>query len=296
MLEADKGLYCLGLDAGYRLGVDLTPTRLTLVSFVPAVPEDSLPEIALEALAGEILTGAADGGMARQDRMGFAIEDPDEEGTYLAYRSHMTFDLEDLRGADEIVDYSRFEVPIGDDGGLGTWDNRLITSRWDKNEYGKRNRAKRGAGIACYIWMPLATGSFADTRMIFPAAGGFGFGGGAFQPVALSLEAAPSDNRGYLRSYWSVFSPADLSVRPDGWVDIPIQLVENADGSDLAYATRLKLEALSGYLPQMRITTDEQGQAVIRACALGLTVGETLSLKINTEHYSSVGRIDLAVA
>ncbi|WP_298679067.1 hypothetical protein [uncultured Lentibacter sp.] len=177
---------------------------------------------------------------------------------------------------------------------LSTWDNRLITSRWDKNEYGRRNRAKRGAGIACYVWMPIATGHFADTRIILPFAGSFGFGGNA-DPALLTEADAPSDARGYLRYYWSASVPETLTVAPDGWVEIPLQLVENADGAPLAHATRLKLEVLSGYVPQSRVLTDAQGRAVIRACALGLRSGETLSLKINTDHYTAVGRVDVAV-
>ena len=177
---------------------------------------------------------------------------------------------------------------------LSTWDNRLITSRWDKNEYGRRNRAKRGAGIACYVWMPIATGHFADTRIILPFAGSFGFGGNA-DPALLTEADAPSDARGYLRYYWSASVPEPLTVAPDGWVEIPLQLVENADGAPLAHATRLKLEVLSGYVPQSRVLTDAQGRAVIRACALGLRSGETLSLKINTDHYTAVGRVDVAV-
>ena len=41
--------------------------------------------------------------------------------------------------------------------------------------------------------------------------------------------------------------------------------------------------------------TDAEGQAVIRAAAFGLRPGETLSIKINTDHYSSVGRVDVPV-
>lgn len=100
---------------------------------------------------------------------------------------------------------------------------------------------------------------------------------------------------GYLQFYWSVMAPAGLTVAPDGWVEIPLQLVENADRAPLAHATRLKLEVLSGYVPQSRVVTDDQGRAVIRACAFGLRPGETLSLKINTDHYTSVGRVDVAV-
>lgn len=294
MHATDTGLYRLTHDAPLRIGVSLTDTRLALVAFKRVATLDGLAVTDLDTLAGPILDGPSDAGVPKSFFPGYAIEDPSTPGAVLAYRSHVAFDLTDLQGADEIVDYSRFEIPIDDEGMLSTWDNRLITSRWDKNEYGRRNRAKRGAAIACYVWMPIATGSFADTRIILPFAGSFGFGGTA-NPVELTEADAPSDARGYLRYYWSASVPEALAVTPDGWVEIPLQLVENADGAPLAHATRLKLEVLSGYVPQSRAVTDAQGQAVIRACALGLRPSETLTLKINTDHYTSVGRVDVAV-
>ncbi len=295
MHATDTGLYRLTHDAPLRIGVSLTDTRLTLAAFQRVATLDGFAVTDMATLAGPILEGPSDAGVPKSFFPGYAIEDPGASGALLAYRSHVAFDLTDLQGADEIVDYSRFEIPVDDDGMLSTWDNRLITSRWDKNEYGRRNRAKRGTAIACYVWMPIATGSFTDTRIILPFAGSFGFGGTA-DPALLTEADAPSDARGYLRYYWSVTAPTDLTVAPDGWVEIPLQLVENADGAPLAHATRLKLEVLSGYVPQGRVVTDDQGQGIIRACALGLRPGETLALKINTDHYTSVGRVDVAVA
>ena len=295
MHATDTGLYRLTHDAPLRIGVSLTATRLTLAAFQRVATLDGFAVTDMETLSGPILEGPSDAGVPKCFFPGYAIEDPSASGALLAYRSHVAFDLTDLQGADEIVDYSRFEIPVDDEGMLSTWDNRLITSRWDKNEYGRRNRAKRGAAIACYVWMPIASGSFADTRIILPFAGSFGFGG-TVDPLALSSEDAPGDTRGYLQFYWSASVPETLTVAPDGWVEIPLQLVENADGAPLAHATRLKLEVLSGYVPQGRVVTDAQGRAVIRACALGLRAGETLSLKINSDHYTSVGRVDVAVA
>lgn len=294
MHDIDTGLYCLTHDSPLKIGVSLTDTRLTLVAFKRIAALDGLAITDMATLAPPILDGPSDAGVPKSFFPGYAIEDPSTPGALLAYRSHMAFDLEDLQGADEIVDYSRLEIPVDDAGMLSTWDNRLITSRWDKNEYGRRNRAKRRAGIACYVWMPIASGSFADTRIILPFAGSFGFGG-TVDPLSVSFEDAPGDTRGYLQFYWSVMAPAGLTVAPDCWVEIPLQLVENADRAPLAHATRLKLEVLSGYVPQSRVVTNAQGQAVIRACALGLHPGETLSLKINTDHYTSVGRVDVAV-
>jgi len=294
MLAANKGLYGLGHASAIRIGVHLTATRLAVVAFKPAGRAEQLLVMDIATLAAGILGTPSEAGAPQALFAGHAVEDPHQPGALLAYASHVIFDLGDLQGADEVVDYSRFEIPVDAAGMLSTWDNRLITSRWDKNEYGRRNRAKRGVGIACYVWMPLATGSFHDCRIILPFAGAFGFGGTA-DPVLVPEAEAPSDARGYLRFYWSAQVPEYLTVTPEAWIDIPLQLVENADGTPLTHSTRLKLEALSGYLSQTRVVTDTEGQAVIRAAAFGLRPGETLSIKINTDHYSSVGRVDVPV-
>lgn len=294
MHATDTGLYCLSHDSALRIGVALTETRLTLVAFKRVARLEDLVLTDLATLVGPILECPPDAGVPKVFQKGFAIEDPGSPGGVLAYRSHVAFDLRDLQGADEIVDYSRFEIPVDGEGMLSTWDNRLITSRWDKNEYGRRNRAKRGASIACYVWMPMATGRFKDTRIILPFAGSFGIGDTA-DPIVLPDGAQLGDTRNYLGYYWHVVTPVGLTVAPEAWIEIPLHLAENADGAPLAHVTRLKIEPLSGYVPQARVVTDAQGQALIRACALGLRSGETLSLKINTDHYTSVGRVDVAV-
>jgi hypothetical protein len=294
MRAADTGLYHLGHASPLTIGVNLSATRLTLVAFKPIDRLERPVILALDALAATLLDRPSRAGTPEVFYEAHAIEDPSAPGTLLAYCSHVIFDLADLKGADEVVDFSRFEVPVDRAGMLATWDNRLITSRWDKNEFGQRNRAKRGSQIACYVWMPIATGSFHDCRIILPNLQVFGFGGTA-DPVLLGPEEATSDGRGYLRFYWSVRLPEDLTVSPEAWIEIPLHLAENADGTPLAHSTHLKLEALSGYVAQTRVVTDAEGRAVIRACALGLRAGDTLSIKINTDHYTAVGRVDVAV-
>lgn len=170
MLAADKGLYGLGHASSLRIGVHLTATRLTVVAFKSVGRAEKLLVMDIATLAAGILGAPSEAGAPQALFAGHAVEDPHNPGALLAYTSHVIFDLGDLQGADEVVDYSRFEIPVDDVGMLSTWDNRLITSRWDKNEYGRRNRAKRGVGIACYVWMPLATGSFHYCRIILPFA------------------------------------------------------------------------------------------------------------------------------
>ena len=103
-------------------------------------------------------------------------------------------------------------------------------------------------------------------------------------PQAIDNTAFPSDSRGYLDCYWSASAPTGLTVPAGGSINIPIELIENADGSSLAHATKLKLDALSGYLPKKRVTTAADGSAATTVTALGLSPGDILDIKINTDH------------
>ena len=114
-------------------------------------------------------------------------------------------------------------------------------------------------------------------------------------PQAIDNTAFPSDSRGYLDCYWSASAPTGLTVPAGGSINIPIELIENADGSSLAHATKLKLDALSGYLPKKRVTTAADGSAATTVTALGLSPGDILDIKINTDHYTGIGRIQVAV-
>jgi len=60
-------------------------------------------------------------------------------------------------------------------------------------------------------------------------------------------------------------------------------------------AATFKLEADAGYLPRRRVTTDANGHGVISVEARGLAVGDVISVKINTEHYTAIGKLRVEV-
>ncbi len=294
MLEQHKGLYALTGTLPYRMAVQLTDTVLTIALF-KGIEADKV-DIGFDVLAAHIQSTSREGGRFDPAYAGFVTGDLPGSTALYRYLGRVSLDLAGARGKDELVDYSRIEFTCDAAGQLNTWENRLIRSRFDKNELGVRNRAKGDLTSLCYIWMPIMTGSLADTRIILvegtephimlvntPV------------PQAIDNTAFPSDSRGYLDCYWSASTPSGLTVPAGGSLAAPIQLVENADGSNLAHATKLKLDALSGYLPKKRVTTAADGSAVITVTALGLTLGDILDIKINTDHYTGIGRIQVDV-
>jgi len=294
MLEHHKGFYALTGNGPYRMAVDLTDTVLTIGLF-KGIEADKI-DISFDVLAAHIQTAPREGGRFDPAYAGFVTGDLPGSTTLYRYLGRVSLDLAGARGKDELVDYSRIELTCRSDGQLNTWENRLIRSRFDKNELGVRNRAKGDLTHLCYIWMPIMTGSLADARIILigdPEA--HILLGKTPMPQAIDSAAFPSNSRGYLDCYWSASTPNGLTVPAGGSVNIPIQLVENADGSNLAHSTKLKLDALSGYLPKKRVATETDGSAAVTVTALGLDPGDLLDVKINTDHYTGIGRIQVEV-
>jgi hypothetical protein len=294
MLEQHKGVYALTGNGPYRMALHLTDTMLTIGLFKGI--DEGIVDISFDVLAAHIRSSPRDGGRFDPAYVGFVISDLPGSAALYRYLGRVSLDLGGARGKDELVDYSRIEFTCSSDGQLNTWENRLIRSRFDKNELGARNRAKGDLTHLCYIWMPIFTGSLLATRIILvgdpethillgetPA------------PQPIDSGAFPSNSRGYLDFYWSASTPAGLTVPAGSSVTVPIQLVENADGSSLAHATKLKLDALSGYLPKKRVTTAADGSAATTVTAFGLSPGDILDIKINTDHYTGIGRIQVTV-
>jgi len=294
MLEQHKGFYALAGTLPYRMAVHLTDTVLTIGLFKGI--EEGLVDIDFDVLAAHIQSTAREGGRFDPAYKDFVTGDCPGSTALYRYLGRVSLDLAGARGKDELVDYSRIEFTCSSEGQLNTWENRLIRSRFDKNELGVRNRAKGDLTSLCYIWLPIATGSLADTRIILvEGPQPHIMLGNTPVPQAIDNAAFPSDSRGYLDCYWSASTPSGLTVPAGGSMNIPIQLVEKADGSNLAHVTKLKLDALSGYLPKRRVTTGLDGSAEVTVTALGLSPGDLLDVKINTDHYTGIGRIQIAV-
>ena len=80
-----------------------------------------------------------------------------------------------------------------------------------------------------------------------------------------------------------------------GRVDVPVALRWNADGSAFAHAIALKLESDAGFLPKRRLITAADGTGSFAVEPLGLSPGDRIVVKINSEHYTAIGKIILEV-
>ena len=108
----------------------------------------------------------------------------------------------------------------------------------------------------------------------------------------------PNDGQWFKQFYFHAVAsdPAVLSVPAGGRAEVPIALRWNGDGAPCAHALALKLDSDAGYLPKRRLTTDANGVGNFVVEALGLSPGDLIAVKINTEHYTAIGKIILEVA
>jgi hypothetical protein len=106
----------------------------------------------------------------------------------------------------------------------------------------------------------------------------------------------PNDGQWFKQFYFHAVAAAGaVTVPAGGRVNLPIALRWNGDGAPCAHALALKLESDAGYLPKRRLTTDTSGAGIFAVEALGLSPGDQIAVKINTEHYTAIGKIILEV-
>jgi hypothetical protein len=86
-----------------------------------------------------------------------------------------------------------------------------------------------------------------------------------------------------------------VTVPAEGRAHVPIALRWNGADAPCAHELALKLESNAGYLPKRRLTTDASGAGSFAVEALGLSTGDQIAVKINTEHYTAIGKIILEV-
>ena len=105
----------------------------------------------------------------------------------------------------------------------------------------------------------------------------------------------PKDGVWYKQFYFHALGPEMVTIPAGGRVEVPVRLKWNADGSAFAHAIALKLESDAGYLPKRRLTTAADGTGSFAVEALGLSPGDRIAVKLNTEHYTAIGKIVLEV-
>jgi hypothetical protein len=199
-----------------------------------------------------------------------------------------------MRGHDEIVDHALIDMAVGADGRPLSWRNRFARSAREKVDTSFRYRALEGISNALVVFLPIVV-PFDAARIevlcqIPPI-----LLNGTVQAGTVDDAAIPKDGLWYKQFYFHALGPEAATVPAGGRVDVPVALRWNAVGSAFAHAITFKLESDAGYLPKRRLLTAPDGTGSFAVEALGLEPGDRITVKLNTEHYTAIGKIVLEV-
>ena len=199
-----------------------------------------------------------------------------------------------MRGHDEIVDHALIDMAVGADGRPLSWRNRFARSAREKVDTSFRYRALEGISNALVVFLPVVV-PFDQARIevlcqIPPI-----LLNGTVQAGAVDDVTIHKDGLWYKQFYFHALGPGATTVPAGGRVDVPVALRWNAVGSAFAHAITLKLESDAGYLPKRRLITAADGTGSFAIEALGLSPGDSIAVKLNTEHYTAIGKIVLEV-
>lgn len=216
-----------------------------------------------------------------------------EHGGIYKGRSYIFAD--GMNGLDEIVDYSLIDITTGNQGLPQPWRNRFAQSAKEKIDFSFRFRALNQVANALVIFMPF-DGPFTEARVevlcdIDPI-----LLNGTVLTGRIDDAIIPKDGIWFKQWYFSAVAlEQDLEVAAGGSITVPFKLIWNKDGSDCLKQTRFKVESDAGYLPKQRVFTDSSGKASVSVHALGLEPGDKIKVKLNAEHYSGVGVMNIKV-
>lgn len=303
MLDSDKGFYLITgyPDMGRHFIVDVQPTYASVAVFKEADPAGK-EILDWDAVSDKFEAPVQDlnkSGMPDNSILGAIIAGlPTADGKTVECLGRTTFTPEGMVGRDELSDYSLLDITLNSQDVLQSWSNRFSSSRQDKIDTSFRYRAKTSSPTMMAIFWPFRVTDLAETRIeILANPSNVTFTNGTVPTGEIDGPVnIVNDGRWYEQFYFHVEVPTGLTVPAGGTVDVPIQLKWNKPGAPTCKASAgLKVEALSGYAPHKRITTDANGSATVRVSALGLTAGETVKAKFNMDHFSNVGQVIVEV-
>ena len=199
-----------------------------------------------------------------------------------------------MNGVDEIVDYSLLDIAVGQGGRPLSWRNRFAQSAREKIDLSFRHRAREGIANALVVFLPFDV-PFDQARIEVLCQTDPILLNGTVIAGRIDDATIPKDGVWFKQFYFHAVTTEVVTVAPDGRVDVPFQLVWTSDGSPVMRSATFKLEADAGYLPRRRVTTDANGHGVISVEARGLAVGDVIAVKINTEHYTAIGKLRVEV-
>jgi hypothetical protein len=217
----------------------------------------------------------------------------EEKGAIYKGRSYIFSD--GMTGLDELVDYSIIDIMTDNQGFPTVWRNRFALTKNEKISTSFRWRSLTDNSNALVVFMPFDTGSFDDCRIEVLC---------KKDPILLNNttlagrvddDTIPNDGLYYKK--WFYYADASTAtVAPNGTVEIPFTMKWNNDDTAVGKSSTYRLECDAGYLPKAKVTTDATGAGTIKFTALGLEAGDTANIKINSTHFTNIGKITVNVA
>jgi hypothetical protein len=199
-----------------------------------------------------------------------------------------------MRGADEIVDFSLIDIALGQNGRPLPWRNRFAQSAREKVDHSFRHRARAQIANAMVLFMPIKA-PFDQVRIEVLCEQDPISLNGTVIAGRVDDAAIPKDGQWFKQFYFHAVASEAVTVAAGGRAEVPVVLKWNGDGAPCSHAITLKLESDAGYLPKRRLTTGEDGTGVFAVEALGLVAGDRIAIKVNTEHYTAIGKIVVEV-
>ncbi len=199
-----------------------------------------------------------------------------------------------MRGHDELVDHALIDMAVGADGRPLSWRNRFAQSAREKVDTSFRHRAREGISNALVVFLPVVV-PFDQARVEVLCQVPPILLNGTVLAGTIDDATIPKDGLWYKQFYFHGVGPQAATVQVGGRVDVPVVLRWNADGSAFTYPVTLKLEADAGYLPKRRLLTAPDGTGSFAVEAAGLSPGDRITVKLNNEHYTAIGKIVLEV-
>jgi hypothetical protein len=259
-------------------------------------PNGSAPWAEIEPLLSAPMENVNREGIV--DASGNGLFIPDLPGTEHGgvYRGRSYVFLDGMVGHDEFVDYSIIDICTNISGFPLPWRNRFAQSAKEKIDFSWRFRAINGVSNALVIFMPFATDDLGQTRIELLCDGDPILLNGTTINGRIADADIPNDGQWFKRWFFTAIADAaNITVPAGGSIDIPFHLIWNDGGAACERATRFKVESDAGYLPRARVLTDASGRGSVRVQALGLEAGEQIKIKLNAEHYTAVGVINVEV-
>lgn len=302
MLEEDKGFYVVrGYNTfGRHYAVDVKPEYVGFATFTEAPGLE--PDLEWAELK-EYLETPTDrfhaSGMPDQTYTGRILKDfPTAKGKTVRYGGRIYFHLDGMIGRDELSDYSIIDLATAPSGDVLPWRNRFARSSREKVDTSFRHRARNPQQIGVVVFWPLRVDDLTQTRIeIVTGPEGAVMLNDTTPTGEIDGPAViPEDGRWYEQFYFHAEADPKLTVPAGELIEIPIQLRWRKPEAPACEAeVTLKVEEVAGFAPLKRVHTNAKGQGFVRASAHGLRAGEQLVLKLNTDHFSGVGKLVVEV-